>query len=404
MRRQTLAACLIFVTGAAPWQPAHAADAPKDDPQARQFFEFGAQAYSKGQYLLAIDAFEQAYALTERPGLLFSLAQAHQRQFRASADEAHLAKAIDSYRRYLARIGSGGRQAEAQASLNALLAVAERLHPGNRAAPARAQVFGRLLLSSPTPNVTVTVNGDTIDSLPTALELPAERYKVVATAKGFEPRVQELAVVAGSSVPLNLELVPLPARVEVRGPVGAEVLVDGRSMGWLPLAPLEVPAGEHWVSLRKAGKRTRTVLTRADRGAVAHVDLALETSFQRNAAWVTLGGAALAAGLGGTFALLSLGHDSDAKDLEARRQSDGRFTLEQAHELNDEVAARDRFRTYAVVSGVGALALAGTAAALYLSDTPSVPSTPDARQRDARNVHVVPLAGGVWGIGASGAF
>src|SRR5882672_9815610 len=79
---------------------AHAED-PRDDPRAREFFDFGARAYSNGQYLLAIDAFQEAYKLTERPGLLFSLAQTHQRQFRASGDEQHLAKAIDSYRRYL---------------------------------------------------------------------------------------------------------------------------------------------------------------------------------------------------------------------------------------------------------------------------------------------------------------
>jgi hypothetical protein len=403
MRRQ--AAC-VWALALSLSAPVYAADPLKDDPQARQFFEFGAQAYAKGQYLLAIDAFERAYALTERPGLLFSLAQAHQRQFRTSAEESHLAKAIDSYRRYLARIGSGaGRQTEAQTSLNALLAVAERLHPESRTAPARAQVFGRLLLSSTTPNVTVTVNGDAVDSLPTALELPAERYKIVASAKGFQPQTQELTVVAGSAVPLNLALAPLPARLDVRGTPGAEVLVDGRAMGWLPLAPLEVPPGEHWVSVRKPGKKTRTVLARADRGNVAHVDLALETTFQRSATWVTLGGAAVAAGLGGTFALLSLSHDSKAKDLEAQRQSGGRFTVDQANELNDQVAARDRFRTYAIVGGVSALALAGTAAALYFSDTPGVPPTPDARQRDARQpLQLTPLTGSVWGLSASGRF
>jgi hypothetical protein len=58
------------------------------------------------------------------------------------------------------------------------------------------------------------------------------------------------------------------------------------------------------------------------------------------------------------------------------------------------------------VSGISALALAGTAAALYLSDTPGVPTTPDVRQRDAKGggVQVVPLTGGVWGLVATGRF
>ena len=130
---------------------ARADDKLKDDPRARQFFEVGAQAYAKGQYLLAIDAFKEAYTITQRPGLLFSLAQAHQRQFRASGDEQHLVQAIEHYRRYLSRVSSGGRHADASAALNSLLVVAERLHPPNQASPGRSQVFGRLLFSRSTP-------------------------------------------------------------------------------------------------------------------------------------------------------------------------------------------------------------------------------------------------------------
>jgi hypothetical protein len=49
--------------------------------QARAFFEIGAQAYAVGDYVAALDAFREAYALEKRPGLLFSTAQAHRRLF-----------------------------------------------------------------------------------------------------------------------------------------------------------------------------------------------------------------------------------------------------------------------------------------------------------------------------------
>lgn len=388
--------CLLLLTCAL-WPRWAQAEEPRDDPRARQFFEFGAQAYKQGQYLLAIDAFEQAYTLTERPGLLFSLAQAHQRQFRMSGDAQHLAQAIDSCRKYLARVESGGRRSDVESSLNALLATADRLQAKDQVGRGQ-RVFGRLLLSSSTPSAVLTVNGETVESLPTALELPADKYRVVATAKGFEPRVQEIALTAGSTVPLNLELEPLPALLDVEGPANAEVLVDGRSVGWLPLGRVSLTEGDHWVSLRKSGYRTRSVLARLERGQTIKVHLSLETTFQRDAARL-VAGAGIATGVASiTLGVLSWRHDASAKDLSARFQ--GQASEADADQLDRKVAARDRFRTLALVGGVTTAALLGTSLLLYLSDTPAPPTTSETVQTAARAPRwlVAPLAGPAWGI------
>ena len=386
--------------------PAAAADDLKDDPRARQFFEVGAQAYSKGQYLLAIDAFNEAYAITQRPGLLFSLAQAHQRQFRSSGDEPHLAQAIEHYRRYLAKMPSGGRHNDASAALNTLLAVAERLHPPNQASPGRAQIFGRLLLSSSTAEAKLTVNGETVESVPTALELPADKYRVVASAPGFETRTQEVSIVAGSSVPLNLELRPLPARLRLSGPAGAEVFIDGRSAGWLPMGELSLTAGEHWVSLRRSGRKTRSALVRIERGQVAQLELALETTLQRTAAWVVGAGAVVGVGLTGTLAVLAYARDREASSLD-RDKREGNITLAQGQRLNDALDARDELRTGATVAGVTTAALIGSTLILYFADTPAPPwgAASHASLRPApTEVAWQPLVGGVWGMSASSSF
>lgn len=387
---------LTFVFGARPSR----ADEPRDDPRARQFFEFGAQAYNKGQYLLAIDAFEQAYALTERPGLLFSLAQAHQRQFRTSGDAQHLAQAIDSCRKYLARVESGGRRSDVQQSLNSLLAIADRLQAKDQGSHGQ-RVFARLLLSSSTPDATLTINGEAVESLPTALELPADKYHVVATAKGFEPRTQDIALAAGSTVPLNLELKPLPALLDVVGPANAEVLVDGRSVGWLPLGHISLSGGDHWVSLRRSGYRTRSVLTRLERGQTVKVRLSLETTFQRDAARV-VAGAGVATGIASiTLGILAWQRDTSAKDLSKRFHEQA--TEADADQLDRDVAARDRFRTLALVGGVTTVALLGSSLLLYSSDTPAAATTSETTQTAVRTPRfvVAPLVGLTWGVASA---
>lgn len=397
---------LLLCAALASALPARAQEPLRDNPTARQFFEIGAQAYDKGQYLLAIDAFEQAYSLTERPGLLFSLAQANQRQFRVGGDEKFLARAIDNYRKYLARVGSGGRHQEAEQQLNALLTVAERLHPSTAAAPNRTQVFGRLLLSSSTPNAKLTVNGERVESLPSALELPADNYKIVAEAAGFERKEQELKIVAGSSVPLNVELVALPSRFRLRGPAGAEVLLDGRPLGWLPLGEVQATPGEHWITVRRAGRETRDVRVRLQRGQTTDVAVTLETTFQRKLAWASAGLGAAAALTAGGLAIAAVVHDQKAQSLEERRQQSG-LSLDEARSLNSHVGTRNDLKTAAMVGGVASAALLGAAAVLYFADTPALPATRDARPNAPhadRSWQVAPIAGSAWGLSASAAF
>lgn len=392
----------IVVLGAlAVAPPARAGEELKDDPRARQFFEVGAQAYAKGQYLLAIDAFKEAYKLTERPGILFSLAQAHQRQFRATGDERHLTLAIDHYRRYVARVPSGGRHDEASASINTLLKLVERLRPNGLGAE-RGRIFGKLLLSSPTPQAVLTVNGDAVESLPTVVELPADTYRVSATAPGFAPASQDVLVVAGSSVPLNLELQPLPSKLTLSGSRGAEAFVDGRAVGWLPVADLALPAGDHWVGARQSGRETRSTLVHLERGDTAQVDLRLETTARRQAAWITGGAALVGAAVSVPLAVLALIRDGEASDLEVHRRQ-GSLTAAQGQRLNDALDARNQLRTGAVVAGVTAAACLGAALVLYLGDVPAPPA-PGVAPR--AGVQIAPLVGtgGSVGVNATSSF
>ena len=379
------------------------AEEVRDDPRARQFFEIGAQAYLKGQYLLAIDALEQAYALTERPGLMFSLAQAHQRQFRMVGDEQHLERAIDSYRKYLARVPSGGRRNDAERSLNELLATADRLHAEAQVAPGR-RPFGRLLLSSSSQGASISVNGEPVESVPTSLELPADKYRIVATAEGFESHSQEIVLAAGSVVPLNFELKPLPALVRVSGTAGAEVLVDGRLVGSLPMGEVTLPAGEHWVSVLRSGYRTRSVRVRLQRGRTIQVKLALDRTFQRDLAHVVAGGAGVAGVATVTFAVIAWQRARSANEFASRLG--GQISLTDAEKLNRDVAARDRFESLAISSGIASAALLGSSLLLFVLDAPSPPATAESIQtaNRTRRLNLTPIVGAAWGVGVEAHF
>jgi hypothetical protein len=242
--------------------------------------------------------------------------------------------------------------------------------------------------------------------LPSALELPADNYKVVAEAAGFERKEQELKITAGSSVPLNMELVALPSRFKLRGPAGAEVLLDGRPVGWLPLGEVQAAPGEHWATVRSPGRETRDVRVRLERGKTTDVAVQLETTFQRKVAWVSAGLGALAAFSAGGLAIAALVHDQKAEALEERRQK-GELTLLEARSLNSHVGSRNDFKTAALVTGLGSAALLGAAAVLYFADTPALPASRDAgsgANRTARSWQVLPIAGGVWGISANASF
>lgn len=393
--RRSAAALLVAAIASSRSAAGASPEPAQDDPRARQFFAIGVQAYGNGQYLMAIEAFEQAYAVVRRPGLLFSLAQAHQRQFRLGADEEHLRAALDFYRKYLAADATGARRGEALAAIQALVKVAAQLHP-NGTTGASNSSFGKLLIASPTPGVVVTLNGDRVEALPASLELPESVYTVAASAPGYRPERRELRVSAGLAVPMNFELQPLPAQLVMQGPAGAEAFVDGRPIGFLPVPTLSLTAGPHWLSVRQPGRRTSNLRLELARGESTRVPVELETTTQRRAAWAVGVGGAVSLVATGVFTGLAWQRDSRAGNLDELRQR----TRDQAEQQNAAVDDRNRFRSYAIGGGLCSAALFGLALVLYFSDTPDPPRLPEQRLEPLARGRRFGVASGGLGSGS----
>src|SRR5438045_1261990 len=115
-------------------QPSRAS-AQADQSKSRALFNVGAAAYGAGRYLDAIQAFEEAYRVEPRPGILFSMAQAHKKQFAVDQKPDHVRAAVKAYREYLAKVTDGGHRADAAEALAQLDSIEQRLGAN---APAQA--------------------------------------------------------------------------------------------------------------------------------------------------------------------------------------------------------------------------------------------------------------------------
>jgi hypothetical protein len=215
------------------------ARAQSSDAAARAHYERGVALYDEGQFTGALAEFEAAYDASHRASILFNIGQIHARLGRA-------VDAVASLERYLSEAGSS-------------------VSPERR-----ALVEGEIRTQSAriaTVNVSVSVPGalvtfDDVDvgqaPLAEAIRTAAGEHVIVARADGFEPARFRFRIAGGESRLVALELLPHAegaARLRlVIGVPGADVRVDGRSIGLSPIElPIGLPEGQHRIEVTRPG-------------------------------------------------------------------------------------------------------------------------------------------------------
>jgi len=365
----TLCACLLAAT------PVAAQTAAQLD-QAKALFNAGAQAYAVGQYPAAIQAFEEAYKITPRPAILFSLAQAERRQYSIDHDPKRLERAVEGFRKYIVEVPQGGRRADAVAALGELEPQLEKeKQKGATAAPPPPppKVTARVMVTSPTPNAQIAVDGGGASEAPFIGEVSPGKHTVVVIAAGHEPERREIQIVEGGLVALDLPLKEKPALLRIEPPAGSEVTIDGRLVGVAPLtAPVELGHGRHFVAVMRNGSAAWTRDVDVVRGETTTVTPSLATSTQRKVAWGFLGGSTVSLLAGGAFGFVALSKEHQASAVLDERDR-GSATPARLDEYDKLRTDRDRFRTWSIVSfGTGAV-LGMTGLLLYALDRPSTP-------------------------------
>jgi hypothetical protein len=365
----TIIALLFLATA-----PALAEDDKK--AEAEKYFRAGENAYNTGQYLVAAQAFEEAYELLPVPAIAFSTAQAYRLLYVTDKQGAYVKRAVELYRVYVQQVKEGGRVPDATSSLAELEPVLERLEREGKsmAMPIKAPKT-QLMISSQVPEARGEVAGKT-GPLPLIVDVTAGEYQVKADADGYYPVEVKATAVEGEFIVVEVDLMAKPAILDVKAESGARVEVDGRPVGSAPLArPVEVPAGKHFVAVTRRGRRAYSREVIAKRGETVKIDASLRTTGQRKAVPWVWGGAlvlGLAAGGAGLYALSEQGK---ASDLDDKRNSES-INAEELARYFEHRENRDNGVT-AMWAFAGAAAVTATIGTImYLFDRPDAEAPP----------------------------
>lgn len=411
MKRRLLPLALAAAIGLSA-SPAGAQGADLD--RARTFFNAGTQAYTSARYKDAVNSFEQAYALAPRPNVLFALAQAERKQFFAESDPAMLTRALDHYKKYLDAVPSGGRRSEATEAKAELEARAARMAPDATAAPApeAKKKKARVTVVSSTGGAQVSVDGAAPGEVPYFADVEPGRHKVRVFAEGYFDEEREVSGDQPVDIPLDVPLRERPALLSVALDRAGELYVDGRLVATTPLTrPVEVASGPHILSVAVNGKKAFSREVTLVRGKPYTLEPQLEASGQRALAWTMIVGGGAGLLLGGTSALVALGQERRARDIDEARAT-GNIDAGQVTAQNNALDRRDAWRGAAIVSSAVGAALVGGGIALFVFDRPSIAvvpprtePTPQPKRPETMEMATAPILGpGTLGWGLSGRF
>lgn len=386
--------------------------------QAKALFNAGAQAYEAGQYNAAIQAFTEAYRISPRPGILFSMAQAHRKQYFVDKQPSHLFAAVKHYRDYVNKVEQGGRRAEAVQALGELDPIAERLgKTADAAALVERKSPTRVMISTQSRDAraTVVLDGGKPSALPLIAEVKPGKHSFKVTAEGYFPEEREIQAADGAVVAIDIPLKERPGVVSFNASTGADVAIDGRIVAVTPLPkPLELAPGTHYLTLTKRGHRPYAEEITVGRGEQKTLTIRLERTNQRVASFALIGVGAAGIAAGGVLAGLAFLQQKSADEINKRRLSTG-IDADELKEYKEAVGARNNLRSAgAVAFGAGAL-IAGTGLLLYSFDQPSVAAAPVRRDDKPKDqltpkdgtleISLAPLLGpGLYGTVLSGSF
>lgn len=130
MVRIASAVCVILAASIVCGRATAQAERASDEREARGLFDLGSEAYAQARYDRALKYFEEAYALSKRPGLLYNLGLTYSNLRRDR-------EAIDAFERYLAEVPDADNREAVQNRLTILKRNVEPSTPAPGAAAAQ---------------------------------------------------------------------------------------------------------------------------------------------------------------------------------------------------------------------------------------------------------------------------
>lgn len=401
-----------------PLPAAPSAPSAEDQKRAKAVFDAGGRSFEQGDFAAAIQAFEQAYALSGRPSVIFSLAQAHKKAFVDTGTAYHRDAATSLFRAYLAEVKKGGRRADAIKALESLGVAATPSGPAPGPAPAAVvEKKTQLAIELLTPGATLSLDGGPAMTPQGMIEVAPGRHTIKVSAPGFREKEFVTQALPNQITPETYELEELPAKVALELPSGAMVFLDGRDMGGS--SQLSLPSGSHFISVAQNGYRSLGQPVELAPGEAKQLSFELESTTQRDLSLGLMIGGGVAIAAGGGLVGVALLREGAASDIEATR-AERTITAAEIDEYNQAREDRDNFRLAGgIAGGVGAASLL-VGAVLFLSDSsaplappqvgpqPGKPSKPKSGPSEMEEMSFTPWvgplgsehvrAGGTWSL------
>ena len=412
-RLRVLALVVAVMFGALTPQFAAAQEKPTPEElaQARELYRTGTDAYEKTKFELAVRAFDQGYALVPRVEFRFNAAKALMLQFAHTDNLALLETARDYFEQYLRERPTGKGRLEAVTALKDIKMTLAASTPTAEdatapsapaptpvAPPAAAPKEGWLSIRSPTPEATVALDGGPAQPLPFSDRASPGLHTVMVTGVGYEPFRTEVDVKAG-----RVEVVPAPPLVEIPAELAihadgdATVVLDGQVRGQAPMSPISLASGSHRIAVGRTGYYAYRERFDLDRAEHRTLNVELEMTTQRVAAWTMFGFAGVSAVAAGVVAGVATAHQASALDIDGIKTGRNKraLTADELSRYNDHVTTRDTlvqiagatFALAALSGGVGLLTFQLDSPQLYTT----VPDDDTAPQDTAPTAPPSPL-------------
>jgi hypothetical protein len=383
----------------------------EDKAAGERYFRAGANAYAAQNFAAAVANFDEAYKALPMPEIAFSAAQAYRRLYRTDPQPQYVRRSVELYRIYLDKVKKGGRVGDAGDSLGEMERELEKLEAKGVKTRVAAVEHTRLGVNISIADqaagdavalreigegtggglagVTATLDGKPVE--PYALiDVEPGDHTITVAADGYFPIEKKQRAVQGAASLVEVELKPMPAKVQVKTEAGARITVDGRASS---SALLELAAGKHVVAITRLGREAWGRELVVTRGQQLAVDAPLVKTGRRRAVPWVMGGAGVLAFAGVASGIAAIVADSKASDLRDAIAT-GNASPDTGDQFDRQVRRRDDMRTSAFVFGGAALVTGAIGFALYYFDRPS-----------AETIRIAPVAGPTGaGVSASGRF
>lgn len=355
--------------------------------KAKTLFDLGAKAYDSENFAAAIQAFQEAYRLSQRPGPIFSTAQSYRRLYNTDRKVDTLRQAIAYYKLYIEKQKAGGRIAEAQQALGDLEAILAGLSSASGAVAAVPTAVDtkpktRLMVSSPTKGAMASLDGGELAEMPLFQELSPGEHTLRLAAEGHFDDERTIIAAEGDVYGLDIALREKPALLTIKADSGALVSIDGRNEGTAPLPkPIALSSGTHLVTITRNGYRPYSAEIDLRRDERFPLEVELPRTTQRDVSFGVLGAAGAGIVAGSILTGLAFGEQSRARQIEELKQT---TNIDEAQRAEHEAAARSRddLRMAAVGAFGAAALLAVVGTGLFVFDRPA-PGLPTKLRDDA---------------------